>query len=394
MISASLMIASLVGGVTMDSTIEHTDPQDDVESDGVENYAVLDDMDIISLSVDHSSDPLVIELEVVGAIYMSGSTYVYSYYIYLDHDGDDTADSTVSIENENRYITGTALATSPTQLTGVSGDETPTLRIEVPHSVFDGSPSVDDVWAMTDCESGGDSATDKVNEYFQGEEEQPQEMTPPSDDVDPGSETPTNPSLGFTIDTFTMDISFTETTYDYTIQATGSGSDDVVKAYYCMWAYAQGHGGPEQSWEESPIDEEHSYGDHEYKEEFFGTGPGGSWSTWKWTFHSAGPLTESNKERYENPENYWAGLDSIILYVRGYDSEGDWDQDSEDITEEYTGMESSGSPGDDDTGDDDTGDDDGNETGEESDDSPGFGITMAAAVLIVSALILIKRRKK
>ncbi len=226
------------------------------------------------------------------------------------------------------------------------------------------------------------------------------EITPPPNDIDPGTETPTNTSLGMTIDTFSMTMSSTETTYTYTIEAAGTGSADIVKGYYSIWVYGgDGESGAQESWEASPIDEEHSYGSHEYKEEFFGTGPEGSWSTWKWKFHSSGPIDDSNRARFEDPESYWGPIDHMLLYIRGYAEDGTWDQDSEDITEEYTGIPSSSSDDDttdddttdDDTTDDDTTDDDTND--EKKDDSPGFEFSIIALGLIITMVILVRRRK-
>lgn len=223
------------------------------------------------------------------------------------------------------------------------------------------------------------------------------EVTTPSNDVDPGSETPTNPSLGMEITSFTMETTSTETSYDYTIQAEGTGSDEIIKGFYCIWGYGDGHGSPQQPWEGSPIDEENSYGSHEYKEEFFGTGPEGSWSTWKWTFHSAGPIDDNNRDKFEDPETYWTGLESMVLYVRGYAEDDTWDQDSEDITKEYTGIDSSSSDdddtSDDDTTDDDTSDDDTSEEEDGKDDSPGFEISIMVAAILISAVIIIRRRR-
>jgi len=231
------------------------------------------------------------------------------------------------------------------------------------------------------------------------------EITPPEPNVEPGSETPTNTALSVEITSFTMDLTTTETTYDYTINALGTGSDDIVQGYYSIWVYGSGQGesGAQENWEASPIDEEHEYGVHQYKEEFFGTGPEGSWSTWKWTFHSQGPIDDNNRARFEDPESFWGPIDHMLLWIRGYAEDGTWDQDSHDITKEYTGIDPGS--GDDDTTDDDTTDDDttdddttdddttDDDTSDDDDDSPGFGVVMAVSALVISAVFIIRRKR-
>ncbi|MDG6225789.1 MAG: hypothetical protein QCI82_09790 [Candidatus Thermoplasmatota archaeon] len=215
-------------------------------------------------------------------------------------------------------------------------------------------------------------------------------------DVDPGSETPTDPSIGVEITKFSMEMSSTDTVYDYTIYAEGTASDDVIKGYYSIWVYGDDGSGPQQSWEESPIDEDHSYGDHQYHEEFFGTGPEGSWSTWKWTFHSKGPIDDNNRARFEDPESYWGPITEMLLFVRCYSEDGTWDQDSEDIMKEYTGIDPS-SDGDDGEPDDDKSGDDvpGNGTSEEDegDETPGFEISLMIGAVAIVILITIRSRK-
>jgi len=82
-------------------------------------------------------------------------------------------------------------------------------------------------------------------------------------------------------------------------------------------------------------------------------------------------------------------VDHVVVYVRAF-SDGDfqnWNQDSRDITDDYFGED--GYTGDDDTGDDDTGDDDTDDDGE---DTPGFGILIISIAVIVSIVIVRRRR--
>ncbi|MFO8052122.1 MAG: hypothetical protein R6V01_10575 [Thermoplasmatota archaeon] len=399
-ISLFLMLCNLaLGGVVLGATdvIEYTDAEGDTEEGGLENYAIWDEADITSLSADVSGDPLILSLTTLGGIYYGSEYMDHNYYFYLDLTGDDSVDATVTITRENKYISGDPVVGSNSPLDQVSGDDSSTLEVRVPLDLFTNPPTVDDAWAMSEVKDGNDWVRDYVNRDFQGEFEEPIEITPPSNDVDPKSEDPTNDSLGVTIDNFDMEFSSQGTTYDYQITATGSGSDDIIQMYYCIWSYSEGHGSSYESWEESPIDEEHSYGDHYYNEEFMGTGPGGSFSSWEWTFHSSGPLDDSNRDRYEDPESYWQGLDSLVLYIRGYDAEGEWDQDSEDITEEYTGISSGSSDDDDTSGDDDSSDDDDTSGDDDDEDSPGPGTALIAGSImtaIVALFILGPRRRR
>ncbi len=105
------------------------------------------------------------------------------------------------------------------------------------------------------------------------------EITPPSDNVDPGSETPTNPSLGMEITSFTME--------------------------------------------------------------------------------------------------------TISTDIRGYAEDGTWDQDSEDITKEYTGIDPSSAD-----------DDDTSEEEDEGNDSPGFEISLIAGVIMITTIIHDSQKEK
>ena len=150
-----------------------------------------------------------------------------------------------------------------------------------------------------------------------------------------------------------------------------------------------------------PIDEDHTYEDHSYQEEFHGTGSDESWSTWEWSFHSTGPLDDSNKDEFEDPESYYQGA-KIILFVRVYGSEG-WNQDSIDITEEIIGgtSEDDDTTGDDDTvgdddttGDDDTVGDDDTKDDDEGDDTPGFSLYLLLVSVILAVIFVGSRRRR
>lgn len=200
-------------------------------------------------------------------------------------------------------------------------------------------------------------------------------VSAPERTEDPSKVTPTAPSMNIKIDDFKKDLSTTETSYSYTMEATGTGCDEAVQGFYTIWAYSGASGHAQQSWKEGPIDENRSYGSHAYREQFFGTGPEGSWSTWKWIFHSTGPIDDSNRQEFEDPGSYWAGLDRMVLYVRIYNDEENWNQASKDITEEYTGIEKGGNIIDDKIPTDD-GKDDGKQT-------PGFDMVLVSLSFLV-----------
>ena len=382
----------LIEDVSASDEIVHADSTGDVENVGIEDSDLHDNIDITSLTADTFGDPIILKLTTLAGITIDASGMDYHYYFYLDTTGDDTTDLTVTITEDDQYISGDLVVGTNSPISDYSGEGTSTLSVELPTDLFITVPTIDDVSACAEIRDGGYWAHDYVNKDFMGDITEV-EITPPSDSDDPEDANPTNPSLDVNIVSFDMELSTTDSSYDYTMTATGTGSVDIIKGFYCIWAYGEGGGGPQQQWEESPIDEEHSYGTHEYKEEFFGTGSDGSWTTWKWTFHSKGPIDDNNRNKFEDPESFWIGLESMVLYVRGYDGNGEWDQDSKDITSEYTGIASSyGDDGDDDKSDDDIADDDSSK--DDGDDSPGFEGYLIAAAFAISTLMIIKRRRR
>jgi len=388
-------------GVTALEVIEHTDSTGDVENVGIEDSDLHDNIDITSLSADTSGDPIILELTTLAGITIDASGIDYHYYFYLDVTGDDTTDLIVTITEDDQYISGDLVDGTNSPISDYSGEGTSTLTIELPLDLFTTAPTVDDVSVCAEIRDGGYLAHDYTNKDFTGDVREV-EITLPSDNEDPNDANPTNPSLEMAISSFNMEISTTDSSYDYTMTATGTGSDDFIKEFYCIWAYGEGGGVPQQSWEGSPIDEDHSYGSHEYKEEFFGTGPERSWSTWKWTFHSQGPIDDNNRARYEDPASYWGPIDHMLLYIRGYANDSTWDQDSEDITKEYTGIDPSSADDDDSTIDDDTTDDDttvdddttdDDTSDDDGDDSPGFEMVIIVSAVILASIFIIRRKR-
>ncbi len=386
---ALMLICMLaLNGVDGTASIEHTDPEDDVFEGDIADQEAKNNVDIKSLTMDISSDPMIVELTIYGTTHIGGEPYDYSYYIYLDHDGDNEKDSTVSITGPGIYISGSGLSSTPTQLTEVTGENTSTLRVELPHSLFEGTPAINDIGAESQVYRDTYRARDFLNSNFEGTGSVGGgEITPPDPEEDP-RQTPTAPSLSIDIDQFDMDLDTEEGAYDYVMETTGTGSADIVEAYYCIAMYGEsGEAMGSYSWKKAPIDEEHEYGGQSYQEQFYATGTGGSWTAWKWYFHSSGPIDDSNSNRYESPEDYYTGVGSVKLHIRVYQEDGTWNQDTEDITQEYLGKESTG--GDDDTDDDDPLTEDG-----ETEDSPGLALPAVVASTFLMAAILIHGRRR
>ena len=386
---ALLLICMLaLNGVNGTASIDHTDPEGDVSEGDIADQDAFDNIDITSLTMDIVSDPMIVELTVYGTTHIGGEPYDYSYYIYLDYDGDNEKDSTVSITGPGIYISGSGLSSTPTQLTGVTGEGTSTLRVELPHSLFEGTPVINDVGAESQVKRDTYRARDFLNTNFEGTGSVGGgEITPPDPMEDP-RQTPTAPSLSIDIDDFDMDLTVDVASYDYVMEATGTGSVDIVEAYYCIAMYGEsGEAMGSYSWQKAPIDEEHGYGGQAYKEEFYATGTGGSWTTWKWYFHSSGPIDDNNRNKFESPDDFYTGVGSVKLHIRAYQEDGTWNQDTEDITQEYLGKES--------TGDDDDTDDDEPLTGDgETDDTPGPALPAIVASTFLMAAILIHGRRR
>ena len=356
-VMAVIMGLFLIGIVNMTSvsaeeTISYTDPAGDVENDGVGSEGEAS-ADIASLSFDHSGDPLVMEMSVEGEIVYQGGDLYYDYYIYIDHTGDGEDETYVEVSNLYGMLFSSDYGDDQQLSSEVSGNGTSTLRVEIPTSWFTDSPGFSDVYASSDVTSSNFmyTASDYINEDFQGggggdDDTPPNLYLPPEED--PADATPSDESISVTIDDFQATYSAGSSQYQYEQEASGTGDVAIYKCAYTLVTYYK-NGDPQfSSWETGPKETSQSYGGHTYEETFGGVDELGNWENWEWYFKSTGPVDSSSTPDYWDDPNYWEAVENVVFYVRAFDDEGDWNQDSMDVTDRLK-VES----GDDDTGDDD-----------------------------------------
>ncbi len=390
-IALSLLIMVLPGTASGEgTTITYTDPTGDYSNDGM-GSEIRPNVDIVSVSVDFSSDPIIIELEVDGVIVYENSDLNYYYTISLDHNNDGEEETEIEISLimwafTSDYGVGTATLSSE-----VSGNGTDTLRIELPASYIAGHPGITDVMAEAEVDDIWNSCEDVVNEDFAGgttsdddDDTTPLTLFLPAGE-DPKIGMPTDTTLLIEIDDY--DFSYSQNGETYTMEQSAEGTGEAY-IYTCAYVFVYyGKDGHVQvgSWETGPIDEDHTYGSHSYTEEFRGTGAEGSWTSWEWDFMSSGPFEEDT--HYEDDQDYWDQLASIHLFVRAFNEEGGWNQDSINILEQLEDSYMDDLSDDDDGGEEPTSDDD-------RDDRTGFGtILILPAVLITLLGMYIKKRK-
>lgn len=388
---AGIMLIGFVnlGSVSAEDTVSYTDPSGDVENDGV-NTEGENNADIVSLSMDYSGDPLVIELTVVGKIIHESSDMMHQYEIQIDHTGSKQEETTIDINNIGA---GSSLFTSDfgsdqTLTTQYSGNGTSKLRIEIPMSWFTGDPGFSDIFAETQVTSSNFmyNAEDAVNEDFQGggagddDDDTPGELyLPPGED--PAQATPTDPSLSIDISDFESTFTIGATDYELVQEAEGTGSSSIDKCAYTLVYYPKS-GSPSVSWQTGPLDTTQDFGQMSYEERFQGKVAEESWDSWEWYFKSTGPSDTSEVQKYKEDSGYWDTINKVVLFVRAFDESGAWNQDSMDVTDKFDVEDSTG---DDDTDDDDTSD--GNETGDDKDDSPAPGMMIIAGSIMISIMI-------
>ena len=381
--------------VSGEETISYTDPTGDVENDGVSSDGEAS-ADIVSLSMDYSSDPILIEMVVEGTIVYEGGDIYYDYYIYIDHTGSGDEETEIEISNLYGMLFSSDYGSDQTITSEVSGNGTSTLGLEIPVSWFGSAPGYEDVYASSDITSSNFmyTASDYINEDFAGgggggDDDTPPDLYLPTEE-DPADATPTDPSISVSIDNFNTEFTMGSSEYELIQEASGAGEASIYKCAYALVYYPEDGSSTLTSWELGPMDVSHTYGDMSYEERFMGKTSEDSWDTWEWYFKSTGPSDTSEIQKYTDESGYWNTIDKVVFYVRAFDDEGNWNQDSLDVTDEMMPDSEDGDDTGDDTGDDDKGDD------EESDDSPGAGLTLISFGAIISVVIasLILGRKR
>ena len=166
-----LLMGSLSAmGVETSGSLAYTDPSGDVENIGFTD-STPDNVDITSVSVDDTADPIVITLEVVGIVITDpNSTYAYNYMLYLDQTGDGSENANIMISTFSNIMVSefsTTYNTSP----DVSGNGTSALEIRFGvDDIGTDSHPIEDIYVETmvgnDHYSPTKTALDSVNSGF------------------------------------------------------------------------------------------------------------------------------------------------------------------------------------------------------------------------------------
>ncbi|MFW3145289.1 MAG: hypothetical protein ACMUIE_00575 [Thermoplasmatota archaeon] len=165
---ASLAVIPGAGAVTMG----YTDPTGDLDNEGMPP-GVIPNVDIVELRVDDSGDTVVAEMDVDGIIDYE-ETYdherlYYHYHIEFELTGDSQRDCWIEIDtNAETYVFHVPSSSDMNDLSGMfSGQNTSTLRVEVPKAWFEGN-AILDISASTTVGDLMDYCDDDVNEDFEG----------------------------------------------------------------------------------------------------------------------------------------------------------------------------------------------------------------------------------
>ncbi len=149
-----------------DNTISYIDPSGDVDNTGGDAQMVKN-TDILALTLDRSSDPIVLTLKVDGLIDYSGSNGMYMYYFFLDQVGDGSESTSAIIYMGTASLNGEFIGLGPTP--EVTGNGTDTLTLKVNKSDIDESNHpIMDVYAEIDMTVIGQMVvlSDVINEDF------------------------------------------------------------------------------------------------------------------------------------------------------------------------------------------------------------------------------------
>lgn len=391
-ILAGLMISllSLMPVTAAEDIISHDDAAGDIENEGFEG-GPEGSVDITSVSVDQSSDPVIIELSVSGTIDYNNSEYMFDYQISLNQD--ENLDPEVDIT-----INPFAPSVLIDEMGGIfsfpySGQGTDTLTIELTKAQIgaDAKPILDvEAYAsVARLSSPYGTIEDWVNDGFGGGTETDDDDTTDDDDwpgfddddmiADPLSETPTDGSISVSIHDSEMSIDKGDEMFEVEQQVNGSTTGLVHHCSWTMVTYYKDGSYNADDWnpgpEETPRETLLGVTIEGY---FYGTGSGGQsdWSSWELYNYAKAPLDWLDQFLEELNEIEDENVSSVVLVVRAYSdgSETLWNQDSIDLTEAFENALK--------------GDD------EDQDTIPGFAFSallISAALVSTAALIFRKR---
>jgi len=390
-VTAALLMSSVpAGAVVPYSYITYTDPSGDVESLGLSD-PIVQSIDIVSVTVDFASDPMVVSLETAGAIDLESSEVMVTYTVYLDQVGDGSESTTITVSFGMASLVSDYGAYFDFDLP-LEGNGTTNLSIEVEHATIDLSAhSIYDVYAVASAADYPSAwAEDKVNEGFG--------VIPPDDDVDddvdddddisdidPLMETPTDLNVEVTVDSVDITVDEGEEMVEVEMSAEGGTSGPVVGVAMTNVIYFEDGNVSTSDWEFGPVEEPRTtiFG-MTFEMRFIGTGPEGNedWSSWEYYMFIRAP-----KDLWNEMMNDTDGMGDVenitkvIMVVRVYSDEDhtQWNQGHKDMTKEFLAFLK------------------GEDTEEEDDEglpAPGLVMMIVPAVLIVASAVLTSRRKR
>ncbi len=374
-------------------TFSYTDPSGDVENMGGDAQMVKN-TDILALTLDRSSDPIVITLKVDGMIDFSSDNGMYMYFFHLDQVGDGSDSTTSIVSLGTASIVGDYSGIGP-YYPEVSGNGTDTLTLKINKSDIDESNHpIMDVFAEIDMTVIGQMVvlSDAINEDFgegtstDDDDDDNDNDDDTNDNPDPKAETPTDDSITVTINNVEYNLDMGDDTFEMEQKVDGTTNGTVHHCSMTLVTYYDDGTYEADDWQVGPdIQERKTILGITSEMYFKGNGPGGNndWSEWAWYMYTKAAMSwyddfMDDDENDNTTDDDGPEITKIYIVVRAYSdaSETNWNQDSKDITEEI--MDFWG----------------GDQSGKEDKKSPGLGIPLLIGSIAVIALIGIFRRKR
>lgn len=283
-----------------------TDPEGDVmDMDTLTFVSDKGEIDIISLSSQKSGTDIVFKFKVAGNIEDRENT-IYTITI-------NDLKYVITYENGSADYFSTEPYQSGSCVNSTSGD---TLTIYVPENVFADATE----WEFegrASKEENGKEFFDDVMPGGNGEE-----------NIDPGTETPTNTAITVKIDALDFTYSKSDNKYKVDWSMSGTTTGDV---HHCSitFVYYYDDGSKEvDEWTEGPFDYSGFFDVTCY---FKGKNSDNDWSSWEFRYKFEGEILEQNDTFV--PEEEGKELTKMIIYVRAYAPDGTWNQDSRTVTD-------------------------------------------------------------
>ena len=357
----ALLFASLLGfslmfiGVQAEDTISHTDPAGDVEIEGLDS-TIGSNVDILKISADLSSDPMIFTMTVSGSIDYSGNGLTYIFMFFLDQVGDGSESTTITVSsNTGSFISdyGSIFGFG----IDISGNGTDKVSVSISKDSIDGETySIQDIYGIAQVSDYGTYgyAEDTVNDDFGNSD-------PVDDDIDddddwddddwdddwdddsipdPLKETATDTSISVDIEDADISIDIGDEMFEVeqTIDGTTTGTVDhcamTMVTYYKDGTYDA------DDWSIGPEDNpQESFMGITFENHFYGTGPDGQddWSEWELYNYAKAPSDMLDDLLEDNEDLESGNITSIHIVIRSYSDEYEtmWNQDSLDVTDDF-----------------------------------------------------------